>query len=102
MLDTMLAAEKKELRELAIRGGPWAAGEPQALMDYCETDVAALDQLIRYLLPLTLERQHGLAHALIRGRAMAAMGPMSNTPVCRSMWRCWNSCARSGATSSTS
>src|SRR3954453_16970725 len=26
-LDTMLAAEKREMRELAIRGGPWADGQ---------------------------------------------------------------------------
>jgi hypothetical protein len=72
-LDTMLATEKREMRELAIRGGPWSAGEPEALLDYCEADVDSLDQLIRHLLPLTLERQSGLAHALIRGRAMAAL-----------------------------
>src|SRR5689334_17804080 len=34
---------------------------------------AALAQLIEHALLLTLERQHGLAHALIRGRAMAAL-----------------------------
>lgn len=80
-LDTMLAAEKKEMRELAIRGGPWAVGEPEALLDYCESDVAALDQLIRYLIPLTLERQHGLAHALIRGRSMAALAHVEHAGV---------------------
>jgi hypothetical protein len=72
-LDTMLADEKEEMRDLAIRGGPWSPGEPEALMEYCETDVDCLDQLIRHLLPLILPRPSGLAHALIRGRAMAAL-----------------------------
>jgi hypothetical protein len=80
-LDTMLAAEKKEMRDLAIRGGPWAPGEPEALLDYNESDVRALDQLSRYLLPLILERQSGLAHALIRGRAMAALAHVEHAGV---------------------
>src|SRR3954451_17305854 len=80
-LDTMLAAEKSEMRELAIRGGPWRAGKPAALLDYCESDVMALDRLIHFVLPLTLERQHGLAHALLRGRAMAALAHVEHAGV---------------------
>ena len=72
-LDTMLATEKAEMRDLAIRGGPWATGEPKALLDYCQNDVDSLARLIHQVLPLTLEREFGLAHALIRGRAMAAL-----------------------------
>ena len=93
--DTMLAAEKKEMRELAIRGGPWQAGEPEALLEYCQTDVDALDRLIHFVLPLTLERQHGLAHALIRGRAMAALahvehaGVSIDTPLLKRLRAAW-------------
>jgi hypothetical protein len=39
-LDTM-GVEKVEIRDLAIRGGPWAAGYPKALFDYCQNDVIA-------------------------------------------------------------
>jgi hypothetical protein len=80
-LDTVLATEKQEMRALAIRGGPWAAGEPQALMDYNETDVEALHLLAPHLLPLVLERRSGLAHALLRGRAMAAFATIERAGV---------------------
>ena len=72
----------------------------EALLDYCQRDVDALDQLIHYLLPLTLERQYGLAHALIRGRAMAALAHVEHNG-CRSTCRYWSGCARLGAASST-
>jgi hypothetical protein len=37
--------EKTELRQLAVRGGPWQPGEPDALLTYCQTDVDALAEL---------------------------------------------------------
>ena len=33
---------KKEMRELALRGGPYSSEEQLALLDYCQTDVDAL------------------------------------------------------------
>src|SRR5262245_856653 len=35
-LDAMAAAEKEEMRQLAIRGGPYTAAERDALLDYCQ------------------------------------------------------------------
>ena len=37
-LDAFIAAEKDEMRLLALRGGPWSGSERQALLDYCATD----------------------------------------------------------------
>jgi len=66
-LGAMDAAEKKALQNLAGRGGPWTAGESEALLDYCESDVVALTQLFPKMLPgLDLPR------ALLRGRYMVA------------------------------
>jgi len=72
-LDTILAAEKKEMRDLARRGGPWTTAEIKALLNYCEGDVDSLARLIREMVPLLWLRPFGLAHALIRGRTMAAL-----------------------------
>ena len=66
-LDAIGTAEKKEMRDLAIRGGPWTSEEKRALLDYCESDVVALDKLFPKVLPnMDLER------ALLRGRYMKA------------------------------
>ena len=36
------------MRELAMRGAPWTSQEMSDLLDYCETDVAALLALIPF------------------------------------------------------
>jgi DNA polymerase I len=66
-LDGMGAAEKDEMRELVLRGGPWTADEQAAILDYCEADVAALERLLPAMLPGI-----DLPRALLRGRYMAA------------------------------
>jgi hypothetical protein len=40
------AAEKDDMRQLAIRGGPWTDVEKAALLDYCESDVVLLSKLL--------------------------------------------------------
>lgn len=40
------ADEKDEMRQLAIRGGPYTDLERQQLLDYCEGDVIALRRLL--------------------------------------------------------
>ncbi len=60
------ALEKQSMRELAMRGGPFTAGEKTALLDYCESDVEALARLFPKMLPHT-----DLPRALLRGRYMA-------------------------------
>jgi DNA polymerase I len=61
------ALEKREMRELAMRGGPYTGAEQAALLAYCETDVDALAGLYPRMLPAI-----DLSRALLRGRYMAA------------------------------
>jgi len=69
-------AEKEEMRQLALRGGPYSTEERYALTSYCETDVLALQHLLPAMLP-TIE----LDHALLRGRFMAAAGAVQHNGV---------------------
>jgi DNA polymerase I len=66
-LDSIGAGEKDEMRALILRGGPWTEAEKTAILDYCESDVAALARLLPHLLPHV-----DLPRALLRGRYMAA------------------------------
>lgn len=70
------AAEKDDMRSLAIRGGPFTADERVALLDYCESDVAALGRLLPRMAP-TID----LPRALLRGRYCPAVAHMEHTGV---------------------
>jgi DNA polymerase I len=48
-LDAIDAAEKDAMRALALRGGPWTDAEQRDLLDYCESDVIALDRLLEVM-----------------------------------------------------
>jgi len=66
-LSSIDAAEKDSMRDLVQRGGPWTPKEQKAVLDYCESDVAALSRLLPTMSPgLDIER------ALLRGRYMKA------------------------------
>ncbi|MEO9935656.1 DNA polymerase [Rhodopirellula bahusiensis] len=75
-LDSMLASEKTEMRELAISGGPYSSEEMVALLDYCQTDVDALDQLLPMMVP-----QMDIPRAIHRGRYMKAVAMMESAGV---------------------
>ena len=63
--------EKVEMRDLAIRGGPWTDYEKRLLLDYCQSDVIATQKLFDPIIPnLDLQR------ALLRGRYMKAVAHM--------------------------
>ena len=66
-LDSVGAEEKDAMRALILRGGPWTEAEKMAILDYCESDVAALARLLPRILPLL-----DVHRALLRGRYMAA------------------------------
>lgn len=66
-LDSISAADKVEMRNLAMRGGPFTESERQDLLDYCQTDVDALAKLLPEMLP-TID----WPRALLRGRYTAA------------------------------
>jgi DNA polymerase I-like protein with 3'-5' exonuclease and polymerase domains len=67
----MAAAEKEEMRQLAMRGGAYTEAERLALLDYCQEDVDALARLLPAMLP-----KIDLPRALLRGRYMAAAARM--------------------------
>jgi len=70
-LDSLGSQEKDDLRALVLRGGPWSSDERGAILDYCESDVAALARLWPAMLPGI-----DLPRALLRGRYMAAAAAM--------------------------
>jgi DNA polymerase-1 len=73
-LPTISAQHKDAMRDLTLRGGPWSQQEQLDLLDYCETDVSALELLLPAMLP-TLD----LPRALMRGRYMKAVSHMHTT-----------------------
>ncbi|MFT5324200.1 MAG: hypothetical protein ACI8P0_002060 [Planctomycetaceae bacterium] len=77
-LPAMESAEKEEMRALAMRGGSYMEDERQSLLDYCQTDVDALAELLPAMMP-----NIDLPRALLRGRYMAAAARMEwiGTPV---------------------
>ena len=62
-LDGIEVDEKDEMRQRVLRGGPWLPGEPQGILDYCESDVVALVRLLS-----AMEPRLDLGRALLRGR----------------------------------
>ena len=75
-LGTIGSVEKTAMRDLVLRGGPWTDGERLAILDYCESDVAALARLLPAMLP-----KIDLPRALLRGRYMCAAARMERTGV---------------------
>jgi len=70
-LDSIGAAEKTEMRDLILRGGPWSPQERADILDYNESDVVALKRLLPAMLPGI-----DLPRALLRGRYMAGAAVM--------------------------
>jgi DNA polymerase I len=77
-LDGIDVTEKQELRALILAGGPWAAADMEAIFQYCESDVVALEHLLPAMLP-----HIDLPRALLRGRFMkaAAIIEWNGTPI---------------------
>jgi hypothetical protein len=50
-LDGIASTEKQDMRELAMRGGPYTDSERQALLEYCESDAVSLSRLLPAMLP---------------------------------------------------
>ena len=64
------------MRALVLRGGPWSDAERAQILDYCESDVAALTRLLPVMVPSI-----DLPRALLRGRYMAAAARMERNGV---------------------
>jgi DNA polymerase family A len=82
-LDSIGTEEKEDMRNLALRGGPWQEDERQALLDYCQSDVDALARLLPRMLP-----NLDLPRAFLRGRYMRAVAHMEHAgvPIDVSTW----------------
>jgi hypothetical protein len=77
-LDTIGAQEKGDMRALILAGGPWSEDARAAILDYCESDIVALERLLPAMAP-----RIDLPRALLRGRYMAAAAAMewNGTPI---------------------
>jgi DNA polymerase-1 len=75
-LDGITVAEKREMIDLVLRGGPWTSDERAAILDYCASDVAGLARLLPAMAP-----HIDLPRALLRGRYMAAAARMERVGV---------------------
>ncbi|HEY3323888.1 MAG TPA: hypothetical protein VGP72_25780 [Planctomycetota bacterium] len=75
-LDSIQAAEKESMRQLAMRGEPYSEEEKRGLLDYCQTDVDAL-----VLLLPKMATQLDLPRALLRGRYMKAAARIERTGI---------------------
>ena len=84
--------EKEGMRELAMRGGPWSEKERRDLLDYCESDVVALERLLYPMLPRIDQPR-----AVLRGRYMTAAARIEHRgvpidgPALRELRRMWAS-----------
>lgn len=56
------------MRDLILTGGPWSPAEQLGILDYCETDVVALANLL-----LAMQNQIDWPRALLRGRYLLAV-----------------------------
>ena len=76
-LPTIGAEHKTEMRELALRGGPYSETEKTDLLDYCQSDVDGLALLLQEMAPkVDWPRAVG-----IRGRYMIAVARMEKVGI---------------------
>jgi DNA polymerase-1 len=70
--------QKDAMRDLILTGGPWSPAEELAILDYCESDVVALAELLS-----VMQEQIDWPRALLRGRYMKAVSriQMNGTPL---------------------
>ena len=75
-VDGIGAIEKQGMRELILRGPPWTEQQRADILDYCASDVYALERLLPRMLP-----DIDLPRALQRGRYMRAAAVVEFTGV---------------------
>lgn len=72
---------KSHWRERIIAGPPYDASDQVGILDYCASDVYALQGLLPKLVAQLDTRAHWLEHALLRGRYMRAVARMEHTSI---------------------
>src|SRR4051794_11582334 len=77
-MDGVSITEKEELRTRILAGDPWSAEDRAAILEYCESDVLALERLFPAMLP-----RIDFPRALLRGRFMKAAAAIewNGTPI---------------------
>jgi DNA polymerase-1 len=77
-LPTIGGEKKDAMRDMILTGGPWSLAEQSAILDYCETDVVALDHLLT-----AMQGQIDWPRALLRGCYMQAVSciQMNGVPI---------------------
>jgi DNA polymerase-1 len=70
-------------RSRILQGPPYSAADREGILDYCASDVTALEALLGPLAGRLESRTHWIDHALLRGRYMKAVAHMEHvgTPV---------------------
>ena len=75
-LPSIEPTEKAAMRELSMRGGPYTEAEMADLLQYCETDVVALRDLLPRMIP-----DMDVTKAVERGRYMSAVAQMEHSGI---------------------
>ena len=73
-LSGITSAEKHDMRDLILSGGPWSVDDQQAILNYCQTDVDATARLLA-----AMADRIDLPRALLRGRYTQAVARMEAT-----------------------
>jgi len=72
---------KHDWQQRILQGRPYTDAESAGILDYCATDVVALEHLLPALVTRMQTRPHWLDHALLRGRYMRAVAAMEHRGV---------------------
>jgi hypothetical protein len=80
-IPSITSDEKKCMRDLVLRGGPWTDSERRDILDYCATDVDCLGPLLERMLHGIRRTPQGFGQALLRGRYTAAVARMEHTGI---------------------
>jgi len=75
-LPTISGEQKDAMRDLVLTGGPWNKSEQTAILDYCQSDVVALDQLFS-----AMQNEIDWPRAMLRGRYMQAVSGMQDNGI---------------------
>lgn len=72
-LETIEAQHKDAMRDIALRGGPFSAQERDELIEYCQSDVDALNKLLE-----AMKSSIDLPRALLRGMYTEPLAAMED------------------------
>ena len=75
-LSSINAEDKEAMRDLVLSAGPWSESQRKDILDYCESDVIALADLLTAILP-----KIDWPRALLRGQYMQAVSRIQTNGV---------------------